>query len=299
MSLPDLGMALPERVSVVVASFRSPELLAQCVESLRPQCARFDAELIVARAPQTSDEALGEIVAGCRVVTTVGGADIPRLRGLGLAQAQGDWVMVMEDHCVADAGWLAALVGAAGPEVQVLGGSMGNAQRNRATDCGAFFAEYGCFGANRPQTAVGSPPRVTGANVAYHRSVVAEVAEWASQGSWEGVIHDRLYAAGRHFRVVPSALVRQNQRYRLADFCRESFRHGREYGATRAAALSALRRMLLFAGTPALPFLLAARIRQASDSEERRHFVRALPATLTFLSAWSLGEAAGYLRGRR
>jgi len=284
---------------VVVASFRSLELLAQCLESLRPQCARIGAELIVARAKGAPDEALGELVAGCRVVATPGGADIPRLRGLGLAQAQGDWVMLTEDHCVADAGWLEALVRASGAEVQVLGGSMGNAQRKRATDCGAFFAEYGFFGANRPPSPAGSPPLVTGANVAYHRSVVAEVADWAGQGSWENVIHHRLYAAGRHFRVVPSALVRQNQHYRLAGFCRDRFEHGRDYAATRAAALPASRRMLLFAGTPALPLMLAARIDHSLDPEERSYFARALPATLTFLSAWAFGEAVGYLRGGR
>lgn len=290
---------LPDLVSVVVASFRSTELLAQCVESLRPQCARFNAELIVARCASVADETLGGIVAGCRVVILGEGADLPRLRGMGLAQAKGNWVMLVEDHCIADPGWLAALAGAAAPGVQVLGGSMGNAQRARATDCGAFFAEYGSFGPHRPDTAVGSPPRVTGANVAYHRSVVAQVAAWAGQGDWEGVIHDRLYADGRRFRVVPSAMMRQNQHYRLSAFCRESFGHGRDYGTTRAATLSPAGRMLRLVSMFGLPFLLAARIRQAVAPEERRDFGRALPATLVFLAAWSLGEALGYLRGPR
>ncbi len=140
---------------------------------------------------------------------------------------------------------------------------------------------------------------MTGANVAYHRSVVAEVAAWASQGCWENVIHERLYAAGRRFRLVPAARIRQNQSYRLTAFCRDRFEHGRDYAATRGRGLPLWRRAALVAATPLLPALLAARIARLTDPEERREFGRALPATLTFLAAWCAGEAAGYVRGSR
>jgi hypothetical protein len=188
---------------------------------------------------------------------------------------------------------------AGSPDVQVLGGSMGNAKRDRPTDCGAFFSEYGFFGAHRSHTAAGAPPLVTGANVAYHRSVVAEVAAWARNGSWENVIHDRLHATGHRFRLVPAARIRQNQSYRLAAFCRDRFEHGRDYAATRARGLPLWRRAALAAGTPLLPALLTARIARIADPEERQEFRRALPATLTFLAAWSIGEAAGYIGGGR
>ena len=198
---------------------------------------------------------------------------------------------------MADPGWLAALLAGAGPDVQVLGGSMGNARRERATACGAFFAEYGFFGANRRADPPGALPLVTGANVAYHRTVVGEVAAWATEGSWENVIHQRLSASGHRFRLVPGARVRQNQTYRLAGFCRDRFDHGRDFAATRAVGLPAWRRAVLCAGTPALPPILGARIARSVDAEERKYFGKALPATLTFLSAWALGEATGYALG--
>lgn len=282
---------------MVVASFRDTEVLGQCVASLRPQCEALGAELLIVRAPRESAERLRDLTAGCRVVPALAGDDIPRLRGRGLAAASGEWVAVTEDHCVADAGWLSALIAASGPGADVLGGTMGNAHRDRRTDCGAFFSEYGFFGAGMHAPSSAVPPLVTGANVAYHRRVVGEVAAWALNGEWENVIHDRLHAAGRTFRMVPDARVRQNLHYALGAFALDRFEHGRDFAATRARSLPAWRRMIYAAATPVLPVVLARRIARAVDPAERPHFGRALPATLAFLAAWAAGEATGYLFG--
>lgn len=286
-------------VSIVVVSFRGLDLVAESLQSLRSQCLRHGAELILARAAREPRSSLDRVAAGCCVVLAPAEADVPRLRAAGLVQAQGEWVALTEDHCIADPGWLDALMAARAGEVHVLGGRMGNAKRERMTDCGAFFSEYGFFGAT-PSTGTGkATPLVTGANVAYHRSVIGQVATWAGEGLWENVIHDRLRQAGRRFRLVPAARIRQNQSYRLAAFCRDRFEHGRDYAATRSRSLPVWRRAILLAATPLLPGLLAARIARLTDPDARLDFGRALPATMTFLAAWSLGEAAGYARRRR
>lgn len=271
------------------------DLLAPCLESVRPQCAELGAELVVARAaPEGEAFPLGSI-GGCRIVRVPAGADVPEIRGLGLAHAAGDWIALIEDHCLADPNWLGALAAAASPDVQVLGGSMGNARRSRGTDCGAFFAEYGFYGAARTRSH--GPPPITQANAAFHRSVVPEVAKWAQEGSWEDVIHGRLHAAGHRFRLVPAATVRQNHTYGLWAFCRDRFEHGRVYAAIRVRGFPKWRRMALLAGTPLLPALLAGRIIRSAHAEERHCLPRGLPAMLAFLTAWALGEAAGYAIG--
>lgn len=282
---------------MVVASFRDAEVLGQCVRSLRPQCEALGAELLVVRSSREAPERLRGLTPGCRIVPAQADDDIPRLRGRGLAAASGDWVAVTEDHCVAEDGWLSALSSAAGPGAEVLGGAMGNAHRERLTDCGAFFSEYGFFGAGESASARHGPPLVTGANVAYHRGIVADVAAWALNGDWENVIHDRLHAAGRTFRLVPGALVRQNIHYALAAFALDRFEHGRAFAAARSGALPMWRRMIFAAATPVLPVVLARRIARAVHTAERPFFARALPATLAFLSAWAVGEATGYLLG--
>ena len=283
-------------VSVVVASFRGLDILAQCLESLRPQCARLGASLVLARARRESDAELARVAAGCRIVPAPPDAGVPLLRGLGLAAASGEWVAMIEDHCVADPGWLAALLAAADSATPVVGGSMGNARRERMTDWGAFFAEYGFYGVTGRGRA-GQAPLITQANAAYHRSVLPSVAEWARSGSWENEIHDRLFAEGRRFRLVPTARVLQNLTYRLGAFCRDRFEHGRAYATTRTRNLGTARRILLCAGTPVLPLVLARRVFRSVDPDERRYWLRGVLPMLVFLSAWALGEAAGYARG--
>ena len=283
-------------LSVVVASFRDLAVLDACLASLRDQCRAHGAELLVVRGVREPADALARVTAGCRLIAADATDGIPALRGRGIAAASGEWVAVTEDHCVADAGWVGALLAAGGPGADVLGGAMGNAQRARRTDCGAFFSEYGFFGAV-VRAGPSGPPLVTGANAAYHRRVVPDVADWALTGSWENVIHDRLFAAGHPFRLVPDARVRQNLRYDLAAFAVDRFEHGRDYAATRGKRLPGWRRAVLAAATPLLPLVLARRIVRAVDPGERPYFARALPATLTFLAAWAAGEATGYLFG--
>jgi hypothetical protein len=127
--------------------------------------------------------------------------------------------------------------------------------------------------------------------------VVAQVAKWAQEGSWEDVIHGRLHAAGHRFRLVPAATVRQNDTYGLWTFCRDRFEHGRTYAAIRIRGFSRWRRIAFLAGTPLLPALLAGRIIRSVYAEERQSLPRGLPAMLAFLTAWALGEAAGYTWG--
>ena len=284
-------------VSVVVASFRDLAILEQCLDSLRPQCRALGAELLVARASRETAAELDSLAEGCRIAPARADASVPELRGVGLAAARGEWVAITEDHCVADPKWLATLLAARQPGVQVLGGRMGNARRERSTDCGAFFAEYGFYGITPGCRRAGVAPLVTQANAAYHRSVLADIAQWARAGSWENVIHDRLFAAGRRFALVPEARIYQNLHYGLGAFCRDRYRHGRAYGATRAKGLPAGRRALLLAGTPLLPAVLGSRIYRCVDPAERRYWWRGFPAMFAFLSAWAVGEAAGYVRG--
>jgi hypothetical protein len=46
-----------------------------------------------------------------------------------------------------------------------------------------------------------------------------------------------------------------------------------------------------------LPPLLVLRVARAAAPGRWLTFLRALPATFAFLTAWSIGEAVGYARG--
>ena len=284
-------------VSVVVASNRDKTLLQACLGSLLGQCQRLNAELLVARAGTASDvAALGKTYPSVRFVTAPADASIPQLRAMGMAQAAGDVVALTEDHCIADANWVEALTLSANSEADVVGGGMDNARRSRAVDWAAYFAEYGFFSTDRPEASQGTP-LLTGANVAYKRHVIADVIGWAQDGEWENVAHSRLVARGSMLRFARTAAIYQNQTYSVSAFCADRYEHGRDYARKRLVEEPGARRWFLFAVSPLLPALLTWRVARAAARGRWGTFLRALPATVLFLTAWSIGEGVGYLRG--
>jgi hypothetical protein len=286
-------------LSVVVASFRERAVLDACLASLQTQCTAAGAELIVARAD--SPERLDAIRAAFPDVLFVAappGTDIPRLRGAGLGAARGELALLTEDHCVADASWVATMSRHATGDADVVGGSMDNARRARALDWGAFFAEYGFFSAM--SHIEGAPlPLITGANVAYSRRVLPDVVAWTTAGAWENVVHDRLREAGTATVFEPLGRVAQNLEYQFSTFALDRYQHGHDYARVRLAENPSMNRWTRLPATFLLPPLLTWRVaRTAVGSFSRATaFARALPFTLAFFTAWAVGEAVGYLRG--
>jgi glycosyltransferase involved in cell wall biosynthesis len=290
-----LGRKAP-KLSVVVASFRQRALLDQCLASLMPQCAEHGAEIVVARCcPRGEFEELEKAYPSVLFVPAPDGSGVPYLRSQGLAAAEGDVVALTEDHCVVASDWLAQLAVAEQAGADVVGGAMDNARRSRAVDWAAYFAEYGFFAQSGNQP--GAAPLLTGANVAYSRRVVGDVVAWARQGEWENVAHSRLLARGSTMQFLRTAAVYQNQSYRFWDFCRDRYEHGRDYARRRLVGAPAARRWVYGTGSAILPFLLVSRVARAVAPANRRAFIRALPITFAFLTAWSVGEAVGYLLG--
>jgi GT2 family glycosyltransferase len=291
------GVRLAETptVTVVVASCRDRSLLAACLASLLPQCREHQAAIVVARADTPEGVAqLEREYPGVRFVPVSPNATIPQLRGLGLAQADGDIVALTEDHCVAAPDWIAQLASAPGGS-DVVGGAMGNARRDRALDWAAYFSEYGLFAGGGAVD--GGQPTLTGANVAYRRRVIDQVVSLARDGEWENVVHSRLSASGSTLTFLTTAAVYQNDTYRFRDFCRNRYQHGRDYARRRLAEEAGARRWIRFLGSAALPFVLTRRVAGAATRADRRAFLRALPLTFAFLTAWAVGEAVGYLLG--
>lgn len=292
------GIRLSDKptISVVVASFRERRLLKACLDSLADQCRERDAAIIVARASSPSDTAaLRAEYPGVQFVDAPPSSSIPALRAIGMAAAGGDIVALTEDHCIVSPDWIAQLVSACGRRSDVVGGSVGNAQCQRAVDWAAYFSEYGFFAEGAVNSA--ATPLLTGANVAYSRRVVGDVIELARRGEWENAVHARLSGAGSSLEFLKTAAVYQNHNYRVGEFCRDRYTHGYDYARRRLVDEAKGRRWLLLTGSVALPILLMLRIARAAAPSRMFTFLRALPVTLVFLSAWSLGEAVGYWRG--
>lgn len=284
--------------AIAVASFRSPSLLEACLDAIDQLPERKQGLEVVVGRRGDLDPVIPVVAGrpGVRLVPAGDGANVPRLRGVALQAAAGaGWVALTEDHCLVARDWIQELERAIGGDTEVVGGGMGNAQSG-PTEWAAYFSEYGFFASTRA-TAAGAAPSLTGANVAYGPRVRGRVAEWASGGVWENVIHERLAGEGVRMRFAPRARVLQNALYRFLPFCRDRYDHGVDYARDRLAQSGGAGRWLRLASVPVLPFLLTLRVARAAAREDASSFVRALPTTFAFLAAWSVGEGIGYLRG--
>lgn len=282
---------------MVIASCRALSLLERAVASLRPQCQRLGAEIVIARSGDAADvAAVRARFPDLTVVAIAPGAGIPRLRGLGLAAASGNPVAMTEDHCVPADDWLDRLLAHTTAGVDAVGGGMANAAGSGALSWGAYLSDYGFYSFARP--ADPRPvPLLTAANIAYSRRVVPEIATWCDEGAWENVVHDRLTEQGRALRFAPEARVYHDHHYAFGGFCRDRYEHGWDYARARLTEDRGAPRWRLLLLTPLLPLVLIRRIARAAAGEDRAAFARALPVTVAFLCSWAAGEAAGYLRG--
>ena len=283
-------------LTVVVASFRSQQLVEECVDALDVANTTQLPPVPVLLARGGDGKDVRHLTRGrpwLRVIPTGSSDSIPELRGTGMLAAESGWVAVTEDHCLVDPDWLTVLLGETRRKVDVVGGGMGNA-RPGPVNWGAYFAEYGFFSSARPQQ--DGFVLITGANVMYGPSVVGEVAAWAKDGLWEDVVHQRLFEDGSRLTFAPSARVRQNGTYGFVAFCQDRYEHGRDYARVRLREQGVSRAVRLLT-LPLLPFVLFGRVRRAARGEDPRMFRLAALHTFAFLTAWAVGEGAGYLIG--
>jgi hypothetical protein len=114
-------------------------------------------------------------------------------------------------------------------------------------------------------------------------------------------VHWALQKQGEVLYLTPEFAVDQmRDGLTLSGCLTERVGWGRLFAYTRSRELPLLRRMILAAASPLLPFVLLAR--HASGRLERHKdlgpFLRAAPAMLLLLAAWSFGELLGYLTAR-
>lgn len=163
------------RVSVVVISAHGEAEVARSLVAVRSQCERHGATLVVVvRNHERGVEADGEHE---HVIRASVGDGLAQRRAAGLAHASGDWVAMTETPVVPTHDWLFRLLDGVTATDAVRGGAVGVVQAADALDLGAYFAEYGIYGATGRVSQPNGTPHLAAANVAYHRRVLSEVIE--------------------------------------------------------------------------------------------------------------------------
>src|SRR5262249_10156581 len=143
---------------------------------------------------------------------------LPELRTLALDRARGEYVVVTEDHCVPEKGWLAGMIKAfeAAPnETVAVGGVVENGICETALDWATFLCEYsGFMGPVRSgPVPAGSVP---GMNVVYRRLALADIDRAVlTRGFWETTVHPLLAEKGLSFYLSDGIKLLHKKKFSL------------------------------------------------------------------------------------
>lgn len=287
-------------LSVVVAAFNRPEILARCLAALAPQAVPGAVEVLVAgRADDQAAAAAVARVPGCRWLPSPPGSTIPALRAAGIAAARGEVVALLEDDCVVPAGWCDAIVAAhaAAPAVTAIGGAIEPDAYPTGLDWGVYFCEYVRFMAPFHGPVAALP----GNNASYKRQRL--LAAWAptdaEPGFYDVFVHWRLQQAGEALLADARLAVVNVNRWGGRNVTAVPYHHGRAFAGMRARGRPPWLRPLWAMVALALPLLQTARHLREVLRRGRRvgRFLGALPWVLAFTASWGAGEFVGALAG--
>jgi hypothetical protein len=277
-------------VSVVVAARDAGGVTREALHAVGREAAGLDAEVLVV-APSGSREAeLARDVAP--VLEVAGDPLVPDLWKAGIDATTGELVAVTIAQCVPAPGWLPALVGALDPLSVAAGGPVVLRSR-RPVVTAAFYLRYSSY--RRPfsrREALDVP----GDNAIYRRSALDAVRDVWRHGFWENEVNVALRARGETLVLDPRPVVALRTVGGFRAFWRQRVRHGRVFGAWRAATGAGRWRAVL---APLVPLGMLTRIVRRVPSGERLRFAVALPFLVAFVLAWVAGETIGLLLDHR
>jgi hypothetical protein len=283
---------------VVIASGAGGEFLFRCLDSLAAQVNELGAEVIVVdRVGGATRERLGRSYGWVTVIEAEGRKpSIPELRLAGMKRARSEVVAVLEEHCTAPAGWLAAIRDGFQDGDAAAGGPILDDDFDRIRDWVVYFSEYHNF---LPPWPAGERHLLNGANIAYRRSAVLKHEAELGSGYWEVVLHPRLLADGGFFRSLPAMGAHHTGPFDFGYYLEQRYLLSRVWGGSQRSRVSPVKRLVYLVAAPLFPFLLLARIasRALASGQRVGKFLLALPLLVPVAFTYVFGEWQGYLLG--
>ncbi len=286
------------KISVVIASIVGAPFIDECLASIEQEAKGLDAEVIVV-ACGASDyaERLRQAFPWVQVIERAQRDTVPQLRALGVENAHGAIVAIIEEHCCAAKDWLhQALAGHARGDYAAVGGPVVDLAYERLQDWVVYFCEYNGY---LPPWHNGETHLLNGANIAYQRSVLLDHLALLTRGYWEATLHPTLLAEGCKFMSLPNMIVHHRGPFRYGYYLQQRYWFSRAFAGARASAMPLSRRLSFLVATPLVPPVLFARM-AARVWQKQCHvdkFALSLPLLIPALAVYAAGEGMGYLAG--
>ncbi len=237
------------------------------------------------------------------------GQPVPVRRQRGVQILDTPLVALLEDSSLPEAGWEKAVISSFTSErTAAAGGPISLAETLTGHYLALGCGEYGRFHPGRfPLLTTGSAgqdellpvSRLPGNNLAYRRDVLLPLIKDMAQGLIEGEVNHRLMEDGWLLVMNPAMTVSYAHQDRHGARLKTRFQHGRLFAGNRVEGASWPVRAVWAIKSAVLPLLLTMR-----GVSSMRYAVRPSrwPEVVFWIfimeSAWALGEATGYLRGR-
>jgi len=286
-------------VSVVIASVNGMPSLGECLEHLVNQDGGHAYEVFVV---DRCGEALRAEVRRrfpqpeIRVIAAPEGTSIPRLRAMGMAEARGTAIAILEDHCNVNPRWADTIARLVAKGCEAMGGPVENGAVSRLTDWAVFFVEYAPF---MPPIPKGEVPAIAGSSAVYRRAMLDRLGPVWKQEVWEHFLHRRMAEIGVKFVNDPGLEVEHKKEFGFAYFMSQRYHYSRSFAGMRLHGAPFLKRLGYAGATVLLPPLLLWRMARTvwAKGNRRGTFVKTSPLLGAFMLSYAWGEAVGALAG--
>jgi glycosyl transferase family 2 len=287
-----------QSVVVAVVAICGAPLLKRCLDALAAQEQAPPFKVIVAYDPYLTDiPRLQECYPQICLIAHAGERTPVDLAARAVREADGDLVLLTEDHCEPRPDWVRRLCAALSSDRAAVGGVVETDRDASALDWAFYYVDF--FRYLSP-VSPGPVHSLSVCNVAYRRAALKVISPVWATAFHETTVNDALRTRVGPLWMVPEAEVLMRRQVRFADAIYERYAFGRLFGCTRLDFVSPGRRLYYRTFAPVLPLLLLSRMAGKAFRCRRilPKFLHTLPLLLPLVLAWSWGEWLGYLTRR-
>jgi glycosyltransferase involved in cell wall biosynthesis len=230
---------MSQKVSVVIPAYRGASTIAHTLESIANQTGVDRPEVIVV---ESSGDAAGDIVARdfpwVTLLREPKRLSAGAARNRGASQAQGDFILFIDQDCVAPSDWISCLVSdLQNPGIHAVGGSIGIANPANLSGAAVYFLEFMHQFPHRGRLE-SNPPFLLGSNACYRAEVLRSVAYPDRTLAEDVIFTDRVRKAGFGVAYTPEITVLHHNRTGWREF----FSYAQKMGSAAADYHAVLKR---------------------------------------------------------
>jgi len=293
---------MPEKpkLSIIIASYDSGNLIKGCLESLKNQNTDQLLEIIVVDSSRDGvSHLIKETFPDVRLYQFSERKFCGDARNVGISVAKGEIIAFIDADCRADQNWVDHIIKAHQSPPLAIGGAIAHGNPKSTIGWASYFCEFSQWMPGFPSKNMAD---IAGANMSYKRRAFEEYGLFI-EGTYSSdtEFHWRLRRNKGCLQFVPSMLVFHHNIDRLGRFLRHEFEHGRSFARVRVKTqhFSKFMEFVYAVFSFLIPFWLLLKIglRNLRNRIYLFHFLKAMPLLMLGLISWSLGECAGYVRG--